>query len=48
MMEHQEMLQEIANILRRPYGTKALELLEADHALKNGMKASGRDQQEEF
>jgi tetratricopeptide (TPR) repeat protein len=49
IMEHQEMLQEIANILRRPYGTKALELLqEADRALKNGMKTSSRDQQEEF
>jgi tetratricopeptide (TPR) repeat protein len=49
MLEQQLVLQEIADILRRPYETKALELLkEADHALKNGMKASGRDQEEEF
>ncbi|MGH8579575.1 MAG: tetratricopeptide repeat protein [Gammaproteobacteria bacterium] len=49
MMEQQRVLQEIANILRRPYETKALELLkEADDALKNGMKASGRDREEEF
>src|SRR5918999_609198 len=43
MMEQQRMLQEIENILCRPYKTKALELFkEADRALKNGMKASGR------
>jgi hypothetical protein len=49
MLEQQKVLQEIADILRRPYKMKALELLnEADRALKNGMKASGRDQEEEF
>jgi tetratricopeptide (TPR) repeat protein len=49
MMEQQRVLQEITNILRRPYETKALELLkEADRALKNGMQTSDRDQQEEF
>ena len=49
MVEQQRVLQEIENILCRPYKTKALELFkEADRALKNGMKASGRDQQEEF
>jgi X-X-X-Leu-X-X-Gly heptad repeat protein len=49
MMEQQRVLEGIADILRRPYQTKALELLkEADHALKNGMKASGRDREEEF
>lgn len=49
MMEQQRVLEGIADILRRPYETKALELLkEADHALKNGMKSSGRDQEEEF
>ncbi|MGH8547046.1 MAG: tetratricopeptide repeat protein [Methylococcales bacterium] len=49
VMEQQRVLREIANILRRPYETKVLELLnEADEALENGMKASGRDQEEEF
>lgn len=49
MMEQQRVLEGIADILRRPYKTKALELLnEADRALKTGMKTSGRDQQEEF
>jgi len=49
MMEQQRALEAIADILRQPYETKALELLkEADHALKNGMRASGRDREEEF
>ena len=49
MLEQQKVLQEIANTLRRPYKIKALELLnEADRALKTGMKASGRDQDEEY
>ena len=49
ILEQQRVLNDIADVLRRPYETKALELLkEADRALKNGMKSSGRDQQEEF
>lgn len=49
MLAQQQTLQQIADILSRPYETQALELLrEADRALKTGMKANGRDQQEEF
>jgi hypothetical protein len=49
MLKQQRVLEGIADILRRPYETKALELLrEADGALKMGMKSTGRDQQAEF
>lgn len=49
MIEQQQVLEGIADILRRPYKTKALELLnEADRALRTGMKASDRDQVEEY
>ena len=49
MIEQQHVLEGIADILRRPYKMKALELLnEADRALRTGMKASDRDQQEEY
>lgn len=47
LLEQQRVLQQISDILRRPYKAKALELLnEADRALKTGAKASGRDQEE--
>lgn len=49
MMEQQRVLEQIADILCRPYETKAQELFEeGDYALQNGMKASGRDQEEDY
>jgi tetratricopeptide (TPR) repeat protein len=49
MMEQHRTLLEITRVLRNPYETKAQELLkEAERALQNGMRASGRDRQEEF
>jgi tetratricopeptide (TPR) repeat protein len=49
LLQHQQTLEQIADVLRRPYETKVLELLqEADRALKTGMKSTGRDQQAEF
>lgn len=49
MLSQQKTLREIADIIRSPYETKALELLqEAENALRNGMQSTGRDQVEEF
>jgi len=49
MLRQQQTLEQIADVLRRPYETKVLELLqEADRALKQGMKSTGRDQKAEY
>lgn len=49
MIEQQRTLLELTQVLRNPYETKAQELLrEAERALKDGTRASGRDQQEHF
>jgi tetratricopeptide (TPR) repeat protein len=49
MLKQQQMLEQISDILRRPYETKALELCqEAERALKQGMKTTGRDQTAEY
>jgi tetratricopeptide (TPR) repeat protein len=49
MMQQQKVLKQIADVLCHPYETKVLELLrEADHALKQGMTSTGRDQKAEF
>ena len=49
MLAQQKILREISEVLQRPYETQALELLQhAERALTQGMKSSGRDQQEEY
>jgi tetratricopeptide (TPR) repeat protein len=49
LFQQQQVLEQIADILRRPYETKALELLQrAVSALRDGMNTSGRDQVEWF
>jgi tetratricopeptide (TPR) repeat protein len=49
MFQQQKTLSDIAEILRRPYEAKALELRrEADKWLVNGMKATGRDREEDW
>lgn len=49
MLQQQKELKHIADVLCRPIETKVLELLqEADHALKQGMQSTGRDQNAEF
>jgi len=48
-LQVQKALREVAEILRRPYETKARELREeADRWLKIGMTRTGRDRQEDF
>jgi len=49
LLQQQQTLEQIADVLRHPYETKVLELLqEAKRALKTGAKSTGRDQQAEF
>ena len=49
MLQQKKVLDHIADVLRRPYETKVLELLqEADSALKQGMQSTARDQKAEF
>lgn len=49
MLEQKSLMQAIANTLCSPYETQALELVkEAENALAQGMKSSGRNQEEEF
>jgi len=49
LINQQQQLSNIANTLRSPYETQLLELRkEADRWLKNGMRETGRDQDESF
>ncbi|HWT00060.1 MAG TPA: hypothetical protein VN256_07425 [Pyrinomonadaceae bacterium] len=49
LLQQQHTLEQIADVLSRPYETQVLELLrEADRALTTGMKSLGRDRREEF
>ena len=49
ILNQRQTLEKIAGLLSRPYETQVLELLqETDHALKQGMRSSGQDQQAEF
>ncbi len=49
MIQQRQELQKIAQVLRRPFGTQALELLrEAERALYGGMRQLGRAQQEDW
>ena len=49
MVQQHKTLEKISSVLSHPYETKVLELLqEADRALKQGMRSSGRDQREWF
>jgi tetratricopeptide (TPR) repeat protein len=49
MWQQQQTLDKIVELLRQPYGTQAQELLrDADHWLKQGLKHSGRDQDEDW
>jgi tetratricopeptide (TPR) repeat protein len=49
IMQQQQVLEAIAEMLRRPYETRALELRrEADRWLTNGMRHTGRDRDEDW
>ena len=49
ILKQQATLNEIADVLRSPYETKVLELLqEADKALKQAMQTTGRERNDEF